>query len=173
MKDMTLKEECVDMLQLIFKPLQKKDASKEYTIEIDEYLGYCLYFGEDEYMMSCNMCEGKDGQGDQCNHKIYINRCDADMFWSTGRFRIFVFGKQSEHKQLKNRIWYINNRNQLLEAMASVKLQAEYFRDGYADYTKRVEQYKKHSMEFYDKLVKDFPVFSKVEYDTDCVLQWI
>jgi|GEM_PF-2543199 len=162
---MSLKQECIDMIRLILEPLMKNE-NDIYNVDTDEYIDICLDTGEDQYEMFCAECPNYN-RDVKCKNKI-CEKVDIALFSTAhpeGESKYFVFNRKPKHPKLREKINYIHNRNQLIEVMTAYKKEAEYFRDGYAEYGSRLEEYKQHADDFCKQIIKDFSVFNIVNPD--------
>jgi hypothetical protein len=77
----------------------------------------------------------------------------------------YIFNGKLEKPILVNSIHTINSRNQLLTEMTKLKEQFDYDKNAYAEYAKRLEEYKRYISEFVDTITEEFSIFSAISKD--------
>lgn len=128
---MSLKQECIDIINLITEPL-KKDEYDLYEIETDSIRDICELTGEDVTYGDCFDCEH---YGD-CQYKKCV-KVDVS-FWDYVAFqRNYVFAKKPS---ASNGICYINNCKQLMAEMSNFKKEIEIYKDYYAEFGEKLRQ---------------------------------
>lgn len=162
---MSLKQECIDMINLITEPLAKNDDLYEYEIYEDSYIGFCLETKEDDYSCFCCECE----HFVECNKSkmVYVKvdiELSSPMFDEVNWY--FVFGRKEQYKELCGKIHYINTRKQLMNVMKDYKKSVEEYRDYYANFGERYSDYMEYAKEFGEQLKKDYLFFGTVNTDT-------
>ena len=162
---MSLKQECIDMIKLILDPLMQDDDDF-YDVVTDEQVKFCIKTGGDLYEMFCNDCSDYR-KNSNCPHLI-TEKVDISLFSSVHMedvTKYFIFNRKPKHPELKDGIYYIHNREQLLKVMMKYKKEVEYFRDGYAEYAKKIDDYTEHAQDFYKQITNDFSIFASVDYN--------
>jgi len=153
---MSLKQECIDIINLITEPL-KKDEYDQYEIETDSIRDICELTGEDVTYGDCFDCEH---YGD-CSYKKHV-RVDVS-FWDYADFqRNYVFSK----KPLVNKgVCYIKNRKQLMAEMSNLKKEIEIYKDYYAEFGEKYNDYMEYAKEFGEELRKEYSFFEDINTD--------
>lgn len=160
---MTLKEEFIDMLSLINPNITEDSYEEDYVIEEDCFMEVCKKTGkETTYSNECSECEYCL---DDCNCEYKLCKKVDIYLWSGSEdSRGYIFKKDSDALNASN-IHYINNRKQLVKEMSILKKEFDSFRDEYAAYAKRIQEYKKYIAEFVDEVTSEFSVFENVDKD--------
>lgn len=153
---MSLKQECIDIINLITEPL-KKDEYDLYEIETDSIRDICELTGEDVTYGDCFECE----HNDDCQYKKCV-KIDIS-FWSYADFqRNYLFSKKSS---LSKGIHYINNRKQLMAEMSNFKKEIEIYKDYYAEFGERYSDFIEYAKEFGEKLRQEYSFFENMNTD--------
>lgn len=160
---MTLKEEFLDMLSLLNPNITEDSYEEDYVIEEDYFMEVCKKTGEEiTYSDECSECEHCL---DDCNCEYKLCKKVDIYLWSGSEgSRGYIFKKDSDALNASN-IHYINNRKQLVKEMSILKKEFDSFRDGYAAYAERIQEYKKYIAEFVDEVTSEFSVFENVDKD--------
>ena len=138
---MSLKQECIDMVNLITDPLKEKDEYAYHEIEVDSIRDICQLTGDDVTYSDCDGCENC---GHECKYKKYV-RVDVSFWDGADCQRNYVFGnKQTERKG----ICRIKNRKQLMTEMAKLKKELESYKDWCSEFGKRYDEYLSYAKEF-------------------------
>lgn len=170
---MTLKEEFIDMLSLINPNITEDSYEEDYVIEEDCFMEVCKKTGKEiTYSNECSECEYCL---DDCNCEYKLCKKVDIYLWSGAEdSRGYIFKKDSDALNASS-VHYINNQKQLVKEMAILKKEFDSFRDGYAAYAKRIQEYKKYIAEFVDEVTSEFSVFENVNkdiipvvFDEDC-----
>lgn len=153
---MSLKQECIDFINLITEPL-KKDEYDLYEIETDSIRDICELTGEDVTYGDCFECEHYGN----CQYKKHV-KVDVS-FWDYADFqRNYVFAK----KPLMNKgIHYINNRKQLMAEMSKFKKEIELYKDYYAEFGEKYSDFMEYAKEFGEKLRQEYSFFESMSTD--------
>ena len=153
---MSLKQECIDMIKLIIKPLQ--DDTTYYTLEEDVFVDICGKTGEDITYTSCEDCENcnKDCKHKNENIKVDISFCD----YSTDCIRNYVFGKNAIDCK---GVCVIRNRKQLMEEMFSLKNELEIYKNWYAEFGERYNEYLKYAEQFAEEMKEKYIFFGMIQ----------
>lgn len=153
---MSLKQECIDFINLITEPL-KKDEYDLYEIETDSIRDICQLTGEDVTYGDCFDCEHYG----ECQYK---KRVKVDVsFWDYADFqRNYVFAKKSS---VSKGICYINNRKQLMAEMANFKKEIELYKDYYAEFGEKYSDFMEYAKEFAEKLREEYSFFENMSTD--------
>lgn len=147
---MSLKQECIDIINLITEPF-KKDEYDLYEIETDSIRDICELTGQDVTYGDCFECEHYDN----CQYKKYI-KVDVS-FWDYADFqRNYVFGKKPS---VNKGIYYINSRKQLMAEMSSLKKEIEIYKDYYAEFGEKYSDFMGYAKEFGETLRKEYSFF--------------
>lgn len=156
---MSLKQECIDIINLITDPLKDKDEYSYYEIEVDSIRDICQLTGEDVTYSDCDGCENCSRE---CKYKKYI-RVDVSFWDGADCQHNYVFGnKQTERKGLCR----IKNRKQLMTEMAKLKKEMEKYKDWYAEFGERYDEYLDYAKEFAQEVKeKYFIIFGLVQTD--------
>jgi hypothetical protein len=162
--NMTLKEEFMDMMNLIAPNINNESYEEDYTIEQDFFMDVCNISGNDVTYYGCEKCEHCSEQRIEC---VYKKRKKVDMYlWSgSEECKGYIFNAKLENPIWKNAIKCINNRKDLLSEMHILKDQFEWYKNRYAEYAKRLEEYKRYITEFIDEITADFSIFSIIDKD--------
>ncbi len=153
---MSLKQECIDIINLITEPL-KKDEYDLYETEIDSIRDICELTGEDVTYGDCFDCE-------HCGDCPYKKHVKVDVsFWDYADFqRNYIFAK----KPLINKgICYINNRKQLMAEMSNFKKEIEVYKDYYAEFGEKYSDFMGYAKEFGEELRKEYSFFEDINTD--------
>lgn len=144
---MSLKQECIDMINLIVEPLKRNDYDV-YDVEVDSIRDICELTGEDITYLDCSDCEHKEN----C---IYNKRVNVDVsFWDYSDIqRNYIFTRKSPVEKGVTCIW---NRKQLMFEMSKLKREMEEYKDWCANFGERYQDYMEYAKEFSEKLQKDF-----------------
>lgn len=138
---MSLKQECIDMINLITDPLKEKDEYEYYEIEENPIRDICQLTGEDVTYSDCDGCENCSHK---CKYKKYV-RVDVSFWDGADCQRNYVFGnKQTECKG----ICRIKNRKQLMTEMAKLKKELESYKDWCSEFGERYDEYLSYAKEF-------------------------
>lgn len=153
---MSLKQECIDIINLIIEPL-KKDEYDLYEIETDSIRDICELSGEDVTYGEYFDCEH---YGD-CTYK---KRVKVDVsFWDYADFqRNYVFAKKPS---VSKGICYISNRKQLMDEMSQFKKEIEIYKDYYAEFGEKYSDFMKYAKEFGEKLRQEYSFFENMNTD--------
>ena len=156
---MSLKQECIDIINLITDPLKEKDEYAYYEIEVDSIRDICQLTGEDVTYSDCDGCENCSCE---CKYKKYVQ---VDIsFWDSADYqRNYVFGnKQTECKGLCR----IKNRKQLMTEMAKLKKESESYKDWCSEFGERYDEYLSYAKEFAQEVKnKYYLLFGLVQTD--------
>lgn len=150
---MSLKQECIDIINLITDPF-KKDEYDLYEIETDSIRDICELSGEDVTYGDCFDCEHYE-------HCQYKKRVKVDVsFWDYSDFqRNYVFAKKPS---VSKGICYIYNRKQLMVVMADFKREIEQYKDYYAEFGEKYSDFMEYAKEFGETLRKEYSFFECV-----------
>jgi hypothetical protein len=153
---MSLKQECIDIINLITEPL-KKDEYDLYEIETDSIRDICELSGKDVTYGDCFDCEH---YGD-CTYK---KRVKVDVsFWDYADFqRNYVFAKKPS---VSKGICYINNRKQLMAEMSQFRKEIEQYKDYYAEFGEKYNDFMEYAKEFGEKLRQEYSFFENIDTD--------
>lgn len=153
---MSLKQECIDIINLITDPL-KKDEYDLYEIETDSIRDICELSGKDVTYGDCFDCEH---YGD-CTYK---KRVKVDVsFWDYADFqRNYVFAKKPS---VSKGICYINNRKQLMAEMSQFRKEIEQYKDYYAEFGEKYNDFMEYAKEFGEKLRQEYSFFENIDTD--------
>lgn len=153
---MSLKQECIDIINLITEPL-KKDEYDLYEIETDSIRDICELTGEDITYGDCFDCEH---YGD-CTYK---KRVKVDVaFWDYADFqRNYVFAKKPS---VSKGICYINNRKQLMAEMSQFRKEIEIYKDYYAEFGEKYIDFMEYAKEFAEMLRQEYSFFENMSTD--------
>lgn len=153
---MSLKQECIDIINLITEPL-KKDEFDLYEIETDSIRDICELTGEDVTYGDCFECE-------HCEHCSYKKHVKVDVsFWDYADYqRNYVFAKKPS---VNKGIHYINNRKQLMVEMFNFKKEIEIYKDYYAEFGEKYRDFMEYAKEFGDMLRKEYSFFENMSTD--------
>ena len=160
---MTLKQEFLDMVSLLNPNITADSYDENYTIDKNFVMTVCEESGEDISYYCCSDCK-YDSDDCNCECKIY-QEVDVYLWSKEGYGTGYVFGKSAKDFKMFKNIRCINNRKQLWKEMEMLKQEFEADRNGYADYAKRVLEYKKYIEVFLDEVIKDFSVFGNIKKD--------
>lgn len=153
---MSLKQQCIDIINLITEPL-KKDEYDLYEIETDSIRDICELTGEDVTYGDCFYCKHYNN----CSYKKHV-KVDVS-FWDYADFqRNYVFAKKPS---VSKGICYINNRKQLMAEMSQFKREIEIYKDYYAEFGEKYEDFMKYAKEFGEVLRKEYSFFEDVNTD--------
>ena len=153
---MSLKQECIDIINLITEPL-KKDEYDLYEIETDSMRDICELTGEDVTYGDCFECEHYGN----CKYKKPV-KVDVS-FWDYADFqRNYVFAKKPS---VSKGICYINNRKQLMAEMSQFKKEIDQYKDYYAEFGEKYSDYMEYAKEFGETLRKEYSFFECVSTD--------
>lgn len=153
---MSLKQECIDIINLITEPL-KKDEYDLYEIETDSIRDICELTGEDVTYGDCFDCEHYGN----CPHKKHV-KVDVS-FWDYADFqRNYVFVKKPA---VSKGICYINNRKQLMTEMSQFKTEIEMYKDYYAEFGEKYNDFMEYAKEFGEKLREEYSFFENMSTD--------
>ncbi len=149
---MSLKQECIDIINLITEPL--KDEYAQYEIETDSIRDICELTGEDVTYGDCFDCEH---YGD-CPYKKHV-RVDVS-FWDYADFqRNYIFAKKAS---VSKGICYISNRKQLISEMSNFKKEIEIYKDYYAEFGEKYSDFMEYAKDFGEELRKEYSFFENV-----------
>ena len=153
---MSLKQECIDIINLITEPL-KKDKYDLYEIETDSMRDICELTGEDVTYGDCFDCEHYGN----CQYKKHV-KVDVS-FWDYSDFqRNYVFVKKPS---ISKGICYIQNHKQLMIEMASFKKEIEIYKDYYAEFGEKYSDFMGYAKEFGEMLRKEYSFFESISTD--------
>lgn len=153
---MSLKQECIDFINLITEPL-KKDEYDLYEIETDSIRDICELTGEDVTYGGCFECEHYGN----CQYKKYI-KVDVS-FWDYSDFqRNYVFAKKPS---VNKGICYIHNRKQLMTEMSEFRKEIEMYKDYYAEFGEKYNDFMEYAKEFGEKLRHENSFFENMSTD--------
>lgn len=153
---MSLKQECIDIINLITEPL-KKDEYDLYELETDSIRNICELSGEDVTYGDCFECEHYGN----CQYKKHV-KVDVS-FWDYADFqRNYVFTKKSS---VNKGIHYINNRKQLMAEMFQFKTEIELYKDYYAEFGEKYSDFMEYAKEFGEMLREEYSFFENVSTD--------
>ena len=153
---MSLKQECIDIINLITEPL-KKDEYDLYETETDSIRDICELTGEDVTYGDCFECEHYGN----CQYKKHVK---ADVsFWDYADFqRNYVFAKKPS---VSKGICYINNRKQLMAEMSQFRKEIEIYKDYYADFGEKYSDFMEYAKEFAEMLRQEYSFFENMSTD--------
>lgn len=153
---MSLKQECVDMLNLIVKSLQ--EDSNYYDLEVDSYRDICQRTGEDITYSDCSDCDNCDIK---CQYKTQI-KVDVS-FWDGGDCQYnFVFGRDpARYKGIQ----YIENRNQLIDELVALKKELEVYRNWCAEFGEKYDEYLNYAKQFAQKMKEKYLFFLPIQVE--------
>lgn len=153
---MSLKQECIDMINLITDPF-KKDEYDLYEIEIDSIRDICELTGEDVTYGDCFECE----HNGNCPYKKHV-KVDVS-FWDYADFqRNYVF---LQKPSVSKGICYIHNRKQLMNEMSQFKKEIELYKDYYAEFGEKYSDFMEYAKEFGEKLRQEYSFFENMSTD--------
>lgn len=149
---MSLKQECIDMINLIVRSLCNEDDNY-YELGTNVTRKICQKTGEDITYTCCHGCECYD---ENCQHRIKVNV--GVSFWDGGDCeRNYVF----ENSPVKHKgIRYIKNRKQLMDEMFELKNELEEHKNLMADFGERYKEYLEYAKQFAEEVKKKY-VFLK------------
>lgn len=150
---MSLKQECIDIINLITEPL-KKDEYDLYDMEIDSIKDICELTGEDVTYGDCFDCEH---YGD-CPYKKHI-KVDVSFWDYAGFQRNYIFAKKAS---VSKGICYISNRKQLISEMSNFKKEIEIYKDYYAEFGEKYSDFMEYAKDFGEELRKEYSFFENV-----------
>lgn len=159
---MNLKEEFLDMINLLNPNITEDSYEEDYTIETDYFMEICKKTGEE--ITYINACSGCDCCSENCKYKL-CKKVDIYLWSGSEDSRGYIFNNRDSEHLNSSCIRYISKRKQLIEEMSKLKKEFESIRDGYADHTKKIQEYKSYIKEFVDEVTKDFKVFKSVNKD--------
>lgn len=153
---MSLKQECIDIINLITEPLKNEEYDL-YEIETDSIRDICELTGEDVTYGNCFDCE-------HYGNCPYKKRVKVDVsFWDYADFqRNYVFAKKPS---VSKGICYINNRKQLMTEMSQFKKEIEIYKDYYADFGEKYRDFMEYAKEFGEKLREEYSFFENMSTD--------
>ena len=155
---MSLKQECIDMINLIIKPLQDDDMD-DYELEEDSYRDLCGKTGEDITYLSCWDCENYNKN---CAHKLESVKVDVS-FWNYGDCqKNYVFSKSAISRK---GICIIRNRKQLMEEMFNLKQELEAYKDWNANFGIHYDEYLDYAKQFAQELKERYIFLGMVQTD--------
>ena len=167
---MSLKQECMDMLQLL---LSTSPDCEDYQIEENSAVFLCpreKYKDVDTLIFDCyEECPMKDN----CNKELV--KVDLSVFvpyWAgdeDGGSIYINFNQKPVNEQYRETIRYINNRNQLINLMCEIKKRAENTINAYAEYAEKIIALRKYGQEFFLQLQADYPVFADIQAELPIV----
>lgn len=156
---MSLKQECIDMINLIIKPLQD-DANDYYMLEEDAYVDICGKTGLDITYTSCkDFCDNYN-KNYKCRHEnvkvdISFYCVDADCTYN------YVFGN---NKAIGCKgVCTIKNRKQLMKEMSALKKELETDKDLNADFGKNYGEYLKYAKRFAEEVKEKYIILRQVQ----------
>lgn len=153
---MSLKQECIDIINLITDPF-KKDEYDLYEIETDSIRDICELSGEVVTYGDCFDCEHYGN----CQYKKHV-KVDVS-FWDYADFqRNYVF---RQNPSVSKGICYIYNRKQLMVVMADFKRKIEQYKDYYAEFGEKYSDFMEYAKEFGETLRKEYSFFECVSTD--------
>lgn len=151
---MSLKQECIDMINLIIEPLRKNDYDF-YDLETDSIRDFCEKTGED---ITYSDCQGCENYGKDCPYKKML-QVDVSFWDGADCQRNYVFGRSSVKCQ---GICSIKNRKQLMSEMGELKSELESYKDWCAEFGTRYDEYLDYAKEFAEKLKEKYLFFTLV-----------
>lgn len=167
---MSLKQECVDMLQLI---LSTSPDCEDYQIEEPSSVFLCpkeKYKDVDTLIFDCyEECPMKDN----CNKELV--KVDLSVFiphWAgdeDGGSIYINFNQKPVKEQYRNTIRYINSRKQLIDFMSELKKRSDESRNAYAEYAEKIIELREYGQEFLTQLQADYPVFEGISEELPIV----
>lgn len=163
---MSLKQECIDMFNLIFKGLSDYE---DYDIEEETCVFLCPDRNYKDREVLSYECYEECNKRNTC-HGEYV-KVDLSVFvpWWAGdedNGSIYInFNKKPIKEQYKNTIHYINNRKQLIELMYKMKQRVNEMKNNYAEYAEKIIELRKYGQEFLLQVQKDYPVFESIKID--------
>lgn len=154
---MSLKQECIDMINLIVRSLCNEDDNY-YELGTNVTRKICQKTGEDITYTCCHGCECYD---ENCQHRIKVNV--GVSFWDGGDCeRNYVF----ENSPVKHKgIRYIKNRKQLMDEMFELKNELEEHKNLMADFGERYKEYLEYAKQFAEEVKKKYVFFKMVQTD--------
>ncbi len=153
---MSLKQECIDIINLITEPL-KKDEYDLYDMEVDSIRDICELTGEDVTYGDCFDCE-------HCGDCPYKKHVKVDVsFWDYADFqRNYIFAKKTP---VNKGICCINNRKQLISEMSNFKKEIEIYKDYYAEFGEKYSDFMEYAKDFGEELRKEYSFFENISTD--------
>ena len=153
---MSLKQECVDMLNLIIKSLQ--EDNDYYDFEVDSYRDICQRTGEDITYSDCSGCDNCDIK---CRYKKQI-KVDVS-FWNGGDCQYnFVLGRDSVRYK---GIQYIESRKQLIDELAVLKKELEAYKNWCAEFGEKYDEYLNYAKQFAQKIKDKYLIFLPIQVE--------
>ncbi len=161
---MSLKLECIDMFNLIFKGLEDYE---DYQIEENTGVFLCPkenYKDTDILIIDCyEECSMKDN----CSKEFVKTDLSVFVPWwagdEDGGTVYIIFNKKPTNEQYKNTIHYINNRKQLVELMYEMKQRVDETKNAYAEYAEKIIELRKYGQEFLTQVQSDYSVFKDIK----------
>ncbi|MCD8018704.1 MAG: hypothetical protein LUF92_03710 [Clostridiales bacterium] len=155
---MTLKEECIDMIEMITESLVEEDSydESEFSIEVDDYKNMCTLYGEDTIYIdsvendNCDECE--TGCYDCRYHrwaKIDVSFCHYGSFQKN-----YVFTGKKEKTIVG--VKYIRNRKQLLKEMKNIKKELERSKNWWANFGEKYLDCMNYAHEFAEQIKNEW-----------------
>lgn len=157
---MGLKEEMKDMIHLIAEPLNK-DEYDIYSVETDCIRDVCDLYKEDVTYGESAMCDRRDFACSKCE---YCQKIKVDLsFWNgADLYYNYRFGNKEEVPSVK----VIKNRKQLLNEMADLKTELEYYKDFCAEFGEKYKEYLEYAQKFANEVqMKHYSIFGLVQTD--------
>lgn len=161
---MSLKQECIDMFNLIFKGLPDYE---DYQIEENIAVHLCPQNDYKDVDILFYTCYEDCPMKDSCKKELV--KVDLSVFvpWWAGDEdggSIYVnFNKKPKNKQYKNAIRYINNRKQLIKLMYEIKQRVDETKNAYAEYAEKIIELRKYGQVFLTQLQADYSVFNDIK----------
>lgn len=155
---MSLKQECIDMINLLIESLKKNDYDF-YDLETDSIRDFCEKTGED---ITYSDCQGCENYGKDCPYKKMV-QVDVSFWDGADCQRNYVFGN---NPVLNKGISNIKNRKQLMSEMLKLKSELEEYKNWCAEFGESYEEYLKYAKEFAREVKeKYFLLFGLVQTD--------
>ena len=154
---MSLKQECVDMINLITKSLQKDDPCNYYDLEVDSIRDLCEKTGEDVTYSECYGCDLYD---ETCPYKLHNVKVDV-AFWDGAEHQYnYMFGNTSmKYKGIRQ----IKNRKQLMDEMFILKDELEKYKNWKAEFGERYKEYLVYAKQFAQEMKEKYLFFGMVQ----------
>ena len=167
---MSLKQECIDMFNLIFKGLPDYE---DYQIEEDIAVRLCPQNDYKDVDMLFYTCYEDCPMKDNCKKELVNVDLSVFVPWWAGDEdggSIYVnFNKKPKKKQYKNAIHYINNRKQLIKLMYEIKQRVDETKNAYAEYAEKIMEIRKYGQVFLTQLQADYSVFNDIKTELPIV----
>lgn len=163
---MSLKQECIDMFNLIFKGLEDY---KDYHIEENTVVFLCPKenYKDTEILIIDIDCYEECSMKDNCSKELVKTDLSVFVPWwagdEDGGTVYIIFNKKPANEQYRNTIHYINNRKQLVELMYEMKQRVDKTRNAYAEYAEKTIELRKYGQEFLLQVQNDYSVFKDIK----------